>query len=166
MACQGKAIRDSGGSRGMQQSVLSPQPIFLDAPRCRYPPQGIRGHGPRRAGLYFNDADEYFRSANDAIIISPIIESREAIDNIDDIMSVDGIDAPVVGPNDLSISLGIFQEFDHPRYQAADRTGARGLSQVRQGHGWELPEPGACRRVHRQRRPVPSRHRRRSRSCR
>ncbi len=86
---------------------------------CRYPPQGIRGHGPRRAGLYFNDADEYFRSANDAILISPIIESQEAIDNIDDIMSVDGIDAPVVGPNDLSISLGIFQEFDHPRYQAA-----------------------------------------------
>ena len=86
---------------------------------CRYPPEGIRGYGPRRAGVYFHDADEYVRTANDALFISPIIESRDAIDNIDDIMSVDGINAAAVGPMDLSMSLGVFKQFDDPKYVAA-----------------------------------------------
>ena len=86
---------------------------------CRYPPEGIRGYGPRRAGMYFHDVDEYFETANESLLISPIIESQDAIDNIEDIMSVDGIDAAAVGPMDLSISLGIFKQFDDPKYLAA-----------------------------------------------
>ena len=43
--------------------------------------------------MYFHDVDEYFETANESLLISPIIESQEAIDKIDDIMSVDGIDA-------------------------------------------------------------------------
>jgi 2-keto-3-deoxy-L-rhamnonate aldolase RhmA len=93
--------------------------LLVDA--CRYPPAGIRGWAPRRAGGYGFDAAEYTASANDAMICIPIIESRDAVNNIDDIVAVDGIDGITIGPMDLSISLGCFQQFDHPDYLAAVR---------------------------------------------
>jgi 4-hydroxy-2-oxoheptanedioate aldolase len=86
---------------------------------CQYPPAGIRGYGPRRAGAYGFDADEYFKNANDSIICIPIIESQLAVENIDAIVGRDGIDGVTIGPMDLSISLGVFKQFDHPKYLAA-----------------------------------------------
>jgi len=86
---------------------------------CRYPPAGIRGYGPRRAGVYGLDAEEYFSQANDAMICIPIIESRQAVENIEAIVSVDGIDGVCIGPMDLSISLECFKQFEHPTYLAA-----------------------------------------------
>jgi 2-keto-3-deoxy-L-rhamnonate aldolase RhmA len=85
----------------------------------RYPPAGIRGFGPRRAAVYGFDVDEYMQIANDCMICIPIIESREAVDNIDEIVSTDGIDGISVGPMDLSMSMGLFRQFDHPDYLAA-----------------------------------------------
>lgn len=78
---------------------------------CRYPPDGVRGYGPRRAGVYGFDADEYFRQANATLICIPIVESREAVRNIEDIVATCGIDGISLGPMDLSISLGCFREF-------------------------------------------------------
>jgi 2-keto-3-deoxy-L-rhamnonate aldolase RhmA len=86
---------------------------------CRYPPAGIRGYGPRRAGVYGLSSDEYFHQANEALLCIPIIESREAVQNIEAIVSVDGIDAVCIGPVDFSISLGIYKRFDDPIYWAA-----------------------------------------------
>jgi len=86
---------------------------------CRYPPAGIRGYGPRRAGLYGFDAEEYFATANASIICIALIESQQAIDEIDAIVSVDGIDATCIGPLDLSISLGCYRQFKHPDYLGA-----------------------------------------------
>jgi 4-hydroxy-2-oxoheptanedioate aldolase len=83
---------------------------------CRYPPAGTRGYGPRRAGMYGFDADEYFHKANEAMICIAIIETRSGIENIEDIVRVDGIDGICIGPMDLSISLGIFKQFEHPAY--------------------------------------------------
>jgi 4-hydroxy-2-oxoheptanedioate aldolase len=89
---------------------------------CRYPPAGIRGYGPRRAGVYGFDADEYFREANSALSCLPIIESQEAVDRIEEIVRVDGIDGVVIGPLDLSISLGVYKQFEHATYlEAIDR---------------------------------------------
>jgi len=88
---------------------------------CRYPPAGIRGYGPRRAGVYGFDADEYFKSANQSLICVPIIESQLGVENIEAIVSVDGIDGVTIGPMDLSISLGVFKQFDHPKYLGAVR---------------------------------------------
>ncbi len=101
--------------------INTPEQAQLLVDACRYPPAGIRGYGPRRAGVYGFDADEYFSQANDAVICVPIIETQEAIDNIDAIVAIDGIDGVSVGPMDLSIDLGVFQQFDHERYvQAVD----------------------------------------------
>ena len=86
---------------------------------CRYPPAGIRGYGPRRAGVYGFDAEEYFVKANESMICVPIIESKQAVENIDAIVRVDGIDGICIGPYDLSISLGCYKQFEHPDYLAA-----------------------------------------------
>jgi len=86
---------------------------------CRYPPAGIRGYGPRRAGGYGFDADDYFAQANEALICIPIIESLEGVNNIEAIVSVDGIDGVVIGPMDLSISLKVFKQFEGSVYRGA-----------------------------------------------
>jgi 4-hydroxy-2-oxoheptanedioate aldolase len=86
---------------------------------CWYPPEGTRGWAPRRAGGYGFDAAEYTASANGAIICIPIIESGEVVERINETVSVDGIDGITIGPMDLSLSLGCFQQFDHPAYLAA-----------------------------------------------
>ena len=71
---------------------------------CKYPPVGVRGVGPRRASL--RDPD-YIRTANDEILIVVMIETQKALDNLDDIFSVPGIDACFIGPWDLSMNLGV-----------------------------------------------------------
>ena len=89
---------------------------------CRYPPDGVRGYGPRRAGGYGFDADSYFRDANQSMLCIPIIESLSGVDNIDDILAVDGIDGVVIGPADLSIDLGVSLQYESDRYlETVDR---------------------------------------------
>lgn len=85
---------------------------------CKYPPQGIRGYGPRRAGMFDPD---YFKTANDELLITIQIETQQALDNLDEILSVPGIDACYIGPWDLSVSLGfgIPPDWNDPRYLAA-----------------------------------------------
>lgn len=71
---------------------------------CRYPPEGIRGVGPRRAML--RDPD-YVKTANDEILVVAMIETQQALDDLDAIFSVPGIDACFIGPWDLSMNLGV-----------------------------------------------------------
>ncbi len=71
---------------------------------CRYAPAGARSFGPARASVR---ADDYYPRANDEIAVIPMIETVQAIDALDDILAVPGIDAVYVGPADLSITLGL-----------------------------------------------------------
>ena len=80
------------------------------AAACRFPPQGIRSHGPTRAAYYAGF--DYLALANDEVLCIPQIETVEAMENLDDILSVPGIDAAYIGPMDLTISMGITPEQD------------------------------------------------------
>lgn len=71
---------------------------------CRYTPQGYRSFGPTRAMLYAGS--DYAQRANETIITMAMIETREAVNQIDEILSVPGLDGLYIGPSDLSISLG------------------------------------------------------------
>lgn len=71
---------------------------------CRYVPDGYRSYGPIRAAMY--GGSDYAAAANGTILTFAMIETAEAMDNLDAIMSVPGLDAIYVGPNDLSLSLG------------------------------------------------------------
>ena len=77
---------------------------------CRYPPRGQRSFGPIRASLY--GGGDYAQCANDEIIPFAMIETAEALDNLDDILSVEGVDAIYIGPADLSNALGCTPRLD------------------------------------------------------
>jgi 4-hydroxy-2-oxoheptanedioate aldolase len=71
---------------------------------CRYAPVGYRSSGPIRAQLWAGD--DYHDKANDTIVTFAMIETAEAVKNLDSILSTSGLDAVYIGPSDLSISLG------------------------------------------------------------
>ena len=85
----------------------------------RYAPRGVRSFGPVRA-MYYSGAD-YPEHANDTVVAFAMIETKQALDRLDDILSVEGLDAVYIGPSDLSLSMGcrpVFDEVDAPVAQA------------------------------------------------
>ncbi len=98
----------------------------------RYAPQGTRSFGPVRALLY--GGADYARHANDTVVAFAMIETAQALDNLDDILSVEGLEAIYIGPSDLSLSMGckpVFDDVDPPVAQAiahiAERCRAHGV---------------------------------------
>jgi len=85
----------------------------------RYYPEGSRGLGFGRAQGYGFKVSEYLESANESILLSVQAESAEAVKNIGDIVQVQGLDAVLVGPYDLSASMGLPGQVDHPEVKAA-----------------------------------------------
>jgi 4-hydroxy-2-oxoheptanedioate aldolase len=77
---------------------------------CKYPPQGFRSWGPVRAAIYAGA--DYGDHANAEVVVMPMIETAEALKNLDDILSVPGVDAIYVGPSDLSLALGYKPRLD------------------------------------------------------
>ena len=72
----------------------------------RYPPAGKRSNGPIRAGIY-GQGTTYQSTANDEILCIPMVETQEAVDNLEAILDVPGVDAVYVGPSDLGFSMGL-----------------------------------------------------------
>ena len=93
---------------------------------CRYPFEGVRSSaGMRGEWGEFKNYREYMDAVNAQLLIVPMIETREALDAIDDILAVPGIDVLLVGPSDLSINLDVPLDYENPKYHAAlDRIGA------------------------------------------
>jgi len=86
----------------------------------RYPPKGIRGVGPRRATKYGSiPVVEYYEKFEEDLIIGVQIETEEAVRNVEDIVSVEGVDLAFIGPNDLSAALGVFRKFEDPKFQSS-----------------------------------------------
>jgi len=78
---------------------------------CRYHPHGFRSLGPTRARVYAGA--DYEQQANSQIVTLAMVETGEALDNLDAILSVPGLDGVYVGPGDLSLSLGLTKRVDN-----------------------------------------------------
>jgi 4-hydroxy-2-oxoheptanedioate aldolase len=124
-----------GGAQGVIAPMINTreQALALVA-ACKYPPAGSRSNGPIRAGLR-HPPGGYQRVANDEVLVIPMIETREALDNLDAILDVPGIDMIYVGPSDLGFSLGLPPMMDREEPQILDvyqrllrETGRRGIS--------------------------------------
>ena len=77
---------------------------------CRYPPLGQRSFGPMRAQLVYGS--DYFNNANSQIITLAMIETQEAVNNLDEILSVKNLNGVYIGPADMSIAYGLEPKFD------------------------------------------------------
>jgi len=86
---------------------------------AKYPPYGDRSFGPHRQMLY--SGADYPATANENVALIAMIETREGLENVEDIAKVDGIDALYIGPADLSLNLGFPPGFepDQPEMKAA-----------------------------------------------
>jgi len=77
---------------------------------CNYPPLGQRSFGPMRAQLIYGS--NYYEKANSAIVSLAMIETKEAVENIEEILSVPNLTGVYVGPGDMSSSYGLKPQFD------------------------------------------------------
>ena len=89
---------------------------------CRYPPRGSRGVGIVRAQGYGLDFKEYVEGANDSVIVMLQIEHIDAVNNIDSIVRVPGVDALMIGPYDLSGTMGKLGQVNDPEVEQAIET--------------------------------------------
>ncbi len=84
----------------------------------RYPPLGKRGVGPWRASNYFENMWEYIAQANEHVTLIIQIEDVQAVENIDEILAVPGFDVAFIGPADLTASLNLLPDTQHPEVTA------------------------------------------------
>jgi 2-dehydro-3-deoxyglucarate aldolase len=114
-----KRVMDSGAHGVIVPMVNSRQDAEKAVGAVKYPPHGFRGVGLARAQKYGVGFDDYkeWNAAESIVIVQ--IEHIQAVENFDGIISVPGVDGFIVGPYDLSGSLGIPGQFDHPDMRAA-----------------------------------------------
>lgn len=118
-----KPILDIGADGVIVPQMQSAAEARTVVETCRYAPQGKRGIGPRRASDYGRiDLVDYIAAANEQIFVAVQVENVDALAEIDEIVSIEGLDSVVIGPVDLSHSLGYTNQLDHPRVVEAMRT--------------------------------------------
>jgi 2-keto-3-deoxy-L-rhamnonate aldolase RhmA len=118
-------VLDLGAEGIMFPRVGSREEARAAVAGLRYPPHGVRGVAAANRACGFGTAQrEYMASVDDVLLGVVQIESQESLDAVHDIASVDGVDVLFIGPQDLTQSLGILGQYDHPRYNQALETTA------------------------------------------
>jgi 4-hydroxy-2-oxoheptanedioate aldolase len=118
---------------------------------CRYPPAGYRSYGPYRAALY--GGGDYTEYADETVVTIAMVETREALENLDGIMDAEGLDAVFVGPSDLGQNLGygpgpvreepeVVEAIDRVLAAARDRGLAAGIFAGTPEHASRMIEKG------------------------
>ncbi|KJE49955.1 hypothetical protein SE19_08750 [Acidiplasma aeolicum] len=101
-----KQALDIGSCGVMVPMVNDVKEASMAVSYSKYPPIGIRGTGARRASGYYIKQDEYLKNANAETTVIVQIETAQAVNNFESIISKDGVDGWFIGPNDLAASLG------------------------------------------------------------
>jgi len=113
-------VLDAGAEGVMCPHIDNPAEARMVVNGLRYPPGGSRGVAKMvRAAGFGKNFTEYSNTANENIVGIVQIETIEALNHLEEIAAIDGIDVLFIGPADLTMSLGIFGQFDHPLYKDA-----------------------------------------------
>jgi 2-dehydro-3-deoxyglucarate aldolase len=114
-----KRLLDSGFANFLVPFVDNADDAARAVAATRYPPQGVRGVSVGHRGNRYATVPDYFDMANDNVCVIVQIESRQAVESIDAILAVDGVDAVFVGPSDLAAAYGHLGNAAHPDVQQA-----------------------------------------------
>lgn len=112
---------DSGAQGIMAPRISTPEQVREVVQMMKYPPIGMRGSALSRGYTRFKSGPvvEAMAAANEETLLIIQVETRGAVDNIEEIVSTPGVDVTLIGPNDLSIALGVPDQQDHPDMRAA-----------------------------------------------
>lgn len=116
---QAKRMLDAGARGIIVPMVMNAADAAAAVAAVKYPPAGRRSVGLSRAQGYGTRFDEYAASFNDGSIVVAQIEHERAIADLEEILAVDGIDATIIGPYDLSASMGKPGRYDDPDVRRA-----------------------------------------------
>ncbi|BAO31129.1 HpcH/HpaI aldolase family protein [Sulfuritalea hydrogenivorans] len=112
-----KQALDAGAGGVIVPMIESAEQLAGVRDACRWPPAGTRGVGFSRANLFGKHFDAYREEAQAPLLVA-MIEHHRAVANLEGILAVDGLDAILIGPYDLSASMGLTAQFDHPEFCA------------------------------------------------
>lgn len=117
-----RRVLDQGVSGVIFPFVSDPELARTAALACRYPQTGLRGSGAGLAIKTWPDAGDYYDSADAHVLTVCVIEEAKAVERIDEIAALPGIDVLFIGTSDLSFSLGLRGRQDEPAVEAAIQT--------------------------------------------
>jgi len=136
-----KRVLDCGADGVIVPMVLSADDAKRAVAATRYPPAGSRGVGLGRAQAYGPGFSEYMRWQIEGPTVIVQIEHHEAVENLEEILSVQGVSGLLVGPYDLSSSMGIPGQFEDPRYTESLEKILSAASQIGIPAGIHVVEP-------------------------
>ncbi|MEN9012920.1 MAG: aldolase/citrate lyase family protein [Yoonia sp.] len=110
-------LLDAGAYGIICPMISTPEQTKTLVDACRYPPLGNRSFGPSRGLLY--GGPDYVAQANETVMAIPMIETAEAVDRIEEILDVEGVDMVYLGPNDLAFALDGHVGHPRPKSEAA-----------------------------------------------
>ena len=111
-----KPILDMGADGIIFPMIRTRQDVDKAIAACYYPPEGVRGFSPKAAVNYgFDDMAGYIRNSGDNLWKLIQIETREAVENLDEILGNEKVDVFIIGPMDLSGSYGHLGDYHHPQ---------------------------------------------------
>ncbi|MEI6066103.1 MAG: aldolase/citrate lyase family protein [Methylococcaceae bacterium] len=113
-----KQALDAGAGGVIVPMVETAAQLMAVRDACRWPPAGIRGVGFSRANLFGKHFEAYREEAQAPLLVAMIEHSR-AVGCLEEILAVEGLDAVLIGPYDLSASMGLTAQFDEPTFIAA-----------------------------------------------
>jgi 2-keto-3-deoxy-L-rhamnonate aldolase RhmA len=114
-----KRVLDAGALGVMFPFTNNRELAEQAAAACKYPPEGTRGAGAGLASLRWPAPEGYYAFANENVLVVTVVETVEGVENIDAIAATPGVDVIFIGPNDLSFSLGVGGQWDHPKVREA-----------------------------------------------
>ncbi len=110
---------DMGAGGVIVPLIKTAEEVAAAVAATRYPPSGTRGIGPFRASGYYTDHRDYYENSADQTVVVAQIETRESVENLEDILQVPGLDAVLIGPADLSSALGTYPDREAPEFVQA-----------------------------------------------
>ncbi len=125
-----KRVLDIGAQSVLVPFVQNAEEARRAVAATRYPPVGIRGTAGSARGSRYGRVKDYLKKANDEICLLVQVETRSALDQIEAIAKVDGVDGVFIGPSDLAASLGHIGDMQHPVVQKAIEEAATRLKAV------------------------------------
>src|SRR5260370_36605758 len=136
-----KRVMDAGAHGIIASTVNTVEEASRIVAAVRYPPLGSRGVGLSRAQGYGDEFDDYYQWLNQESIVIVQIEHIEAVKNLEAILQVSGVDGFLIGPYDLSASLGVPGKFTHPKMAEALEEGKRIPEKTKTVAGVHIVQP-------------------------